>query len=359
MTIFSFGARLTSCAPAASRDKLTRLSFFAHLHLASSIQIATLVAINRLALDNSSTGIWQSIHLLCLLSVGPRLISPRSLLIHRRHPRFAQPAQSYASTISQCLFGRACLLTAPLPLLLAMPRPTRVAKAAGTESLPNTPGGFDEAHERKVQARLLKSLEKQGRKSTSSSSGNSSDGLQLSTRKEAIEQWDAVSRQEGNSGQANGRPRANGQRRLSFENVIRAGKDEMSENIFLFVPNLIGEQRSKLAQIHRPERADHDVRRTGYSRIILAALSLYFMEGNPKNCTVLYCISCLLDAFDGMAARALGQSTKFGAVLDMVTDRCTTSCLLCFLTARYPRCALLFQGLITLDFSSHYIHMYA
>ena len=45
------------------------------------------------------------------------------------------------------------------------------------------------------------------------------------------------------------------------------------------------------------------------------------MEGNPKNCTVLYCISCLLDAFDGMAARALDQSTKFGAVLDMVTDR--------------------------------------
>ncbi|KDN36133.1 CDP-diacylglycerol--inositol 3-phosphatidyltransferase [Tilletiaria anomala UBC 951] len=110
----------------------------------------------------------------------------------------------------------------------------------------------------------------------------------------------------------------------------------MQENVFLFVPNLIG-----------------------YSRIILAALSLYFMEGNPKNCTVLYCISCLLDAFDGMAARALGQSTKFGAVLDMVTDRCTTACLLCFLTAAYPRAAIIFQGLITLDFASHYIHMYS
>ncbi len=82
------------------------------------------------------------------------------------------------------------------------------------------------------------------------------------------------------------------------------------------------------------------------------------MQWHPKNCTVLYGISCLLDAFDGMAARALGQSTRFGAVLDMVTDRCTTSCLLCFLTAAYPRATLLFQGLITLDFSSHYIHMY-
>ncbi|PWN45960.1 CDP-diacylglycerol--inositol 3-phosphatidyltransferase [Ceraceosorus guamensis] len=108
------------------------------------------------------------------------------------------------------------------------------------------------------------------------------------------------------------------------------------ENVFLFVPNLIG-----------------------YARIILAALSLIYMKSNPKTCTLLYGVSCLLDAADGVAARRLGQSTKFGAVLDMVTDRCTTSCLLCFLTTAYPRCAILFQALITLDFSSHYIHMYS
>lgn len=97
----------------------------------------------------------------------------------------------------------------------------------------------------------------------------------------------------------------------------------------------------------------------GYARVILAAISLYYMRDNPKVCTLLYSISCLLDAFDGMFARRLDQSTRFGAVLDMVTDRCTTSCLLCFLTAAYPRCALLFQFLVTLDFSSHYIHMYS
>ncbi|WFD42546.1 CDP-diacylglycerol--inositol 3-phosphatidyltransferase [Malassezia psittaci] len=108
------------------------------------------------------------------------------------------------------------------------------------------------------------------------------------------------------------------------------------ENVFFFVPNLIG-----------------------YARVVLAAISLYYMRDNPKVCTLLYCISCLLDAFDGMFARLLDQSTRFGAVLDMVTDRCTTSCLLCFLAAAYPRCALLFQFLVTLDFSSHYIHMYS
>jgi hypothetical protein len=45
------------------------------------------------------------------------------------------------------------------------------------------------------------------------------------------------------------------------------------------------------------------------------------MPYHPNVCTLLYGISCLLDAVDGQAARALGQTSKFGAVLDMVTDR--------------------------------------
>ncbi|KAL8719601.1 MAG: hypothetical protein Q9225_003402 [Loekoesia sp. 1 TL-2023] len=109
-----------------------------------------------------------------------------------------------------------------------------------------------------------------------------------------------------------------------------------SENIFLFYPNIIG-----------------------YSRIILAIASLYYMPLHPRTCSLLYSISCLLDALDGVAARRFNQSTRFGAVLDMVTDRCTTSCLLVFLSSAFPRWALLFQGLISLDFASHYMHMYA
>ncbi|PKI83980.1 Pis1p [Malassezia vespertilionis] len=123
--------------------------------------------------------------------------------------------------------------------------------------------------------------------------------------------------------------------RAVTKSMSKVSVEEDTTDVFLFVPNLIG-----------------------YARVILAAISLYYMRDNPKVCTVLYCVSCMLDAFDGMFARRLDQATKFGAVLDMVTDRCTTSSLLCFLTAAYPRCALLFQGLITLDFSSHYIHMY-
>ncbi|KAL7416129.1 CDP-alcohol phosphatidyltransferase-domain-containing protein [Mrakia frigida] len=111
---------------------------------------------------------------------------------------------------------------------------------------------------------------------------------------------------------------------------------QSQENVFLFVPNLIG-----------------------YARIILAGISLVVMPYHPKVCTALYFTSSILDVADGKAARALGQTSKFGAVLDMVTDRCATACLLTFLAMAYPSWALAFQFLITLDFSSHYMHMYS
>ncbi|KAI9141188.1 CDP-alcohol phosphatidyltransferase-domain-containing protein [Paraphysoderma sedebokerense] len=108
------------------------------------------------------------------------------------------------------------------------------------------------------------------------------------------------------------------------------------ENVFLFVPNLIG-----------------------YSRVLLAGLSCHYMFNAPYLSITLYVVSCLLDAVDGNVARALGQCSKFGAVLDMVTDRSTTACLLMYLATAYPQYALIFQGLISLDLSSHYMHMYS
>jgi len=97
----------------------------------------------------------------------------------------------------------------------------------------------------------------------------------------------------------------------------------------------------------------------GYTRVVLAIVSLYFMPLHPRRCSFLYSISCLLDALDGYAARRWQQSTKFGAVLDMVTDRCTTTCLLVFLSTAKPGWSMVFQLLISLDFASHYMHMYA
>ncbi|KAK4221472.1 CDP-diacylglycerol--inositol 3-phosphatidyltransferase [Podospora fimiseda] len=120
------------------------------------------------------------------------------------------------------------------------------------------------------------------------------------------------------------------------DDEIEIEYDGPKENIFLFWPNIIG-----------------------YSRIVLAIVSLYYMSLHPRTCCLLYSISCLLDALDGYAARHFEQSTRFGAVLDMVTDRCSTSCLIVFLASAFPRFAIIFQLLISLDLASHYLHMYA
>lgn len=79
----------------------------------------------------------------------------------------------------------------------------------------------------------------------------------------------------------------------------------MAENVFLFIPNIIG-----------------------YARIVLAILSFYFMPTDCFMAASMYLLSGLLDAFDGHAARYFNQSTKFGAMLDMLTDRLSTLSLI-------------------------------
>lgn len=115
-----------------------------------------------------------------------------------------------------------------------------------------------------------------------------------------------------------------------------SAKKVTPKQVFLYVPNLIG-----------------------YSRVLFALLSLFYMRWHPKYCTFLYCVSCLLDALDGAAARRLKQTSQFGAILDMVTDRCTTSSLICYLCVAYPKYVVVFQLLVSLDLASHYMHMYA
>lgn len=111
-----------------------------------------------------------------------------------------------------------------------------------------------------------------------------------------------------------------------------------AKNPFLYIPNLIG-----------------------YCRIILLFISLALMQMHRREFAgiLVYSISCLLDAIDGHVARALVQSTKFGAVLDMVTDRVSTCCLLMTLSGRFGAVWKLgFQLLLALDISSHWMVMY-
>ncbi|KAL6065322.1 phosphatidylinositol synthase 1 (CDP-alcohol phosphatidyltransferase1), variant 3 [Balamuthia mandrillaris] len=53
------------------------------------------------------------------------------------------------------------------------------------------------------------------------------------------------------------------------------------------------------------------------------------------------------------------KASKFGAVLDMVTDRCATTCLLMVLSFFYRDHILYFTAVVALDIASHYAHLYS
>ena len=68
-----------------------------------------------------------------------------------------------------------------------------------------------------------------------------------------------------------------------------------------------------------------------YFRVVSAMYAFYKAKDSPIVFVVCYFISFILDAFDGMVARAYKQTSKLGATLDMVTDRISTAGLLAIL----------------------------
>lgn len=108
-------------------------------------------------------------------------------------------------------------------------------------------------------------------------------------------------------------------------------------SVYLFVPNLIG-----------------------YARVATAIAAYYYCLSNPTWFLALYAVSFVADAADGMAARALGQCSRFGAILDMITDRAATCGLLVLLaTLLGPHTAFPAALLVGLDITSHMARMYS
>lgn len=79
----------------------------------------------------------------------------------------------------------------------------------------------------------------------------------------------------------------------------------------------------------------------------------------PFVCALSYSMSQLLDMFDGKMARMLNQATKFGAMLDMLTDRCSGIGLMLILAQIHPRYTIAWHFFIWLDIFSHWCHMLA
>jgi len=97
---------------------------------------------------------------------------------------------------------------------------------------------------------------------------------------------------------------------------------------------------------------------TGFARVILALISFYFMPTNYVVASWCYVVSSLLDAVDGHAARYYNQTTKFGSILDQLTDRIGTMCLTVTLCLFYPAYTFWFQLSMAIDIACHWIYFH-
>lgn len=105
-------------------------------------------------------------------------------------------------------------------------------------------------------------------------------------------------------------------------------------SVYLYIPNIIG-----------------------YFRIIINFIAFAVCYSNRTLFAILYFFSFFCDGLDGWFARRFNQASTFGAVLDMVTDRVSTACLLALLSQFY-RPGLVFILLLGLDITSHWFQMY-
>ncbi|GAQ84622.1 phosphatidylinositol synthase [Klebsormidium nitens] len=110
----------------------------------------------------------------------------------------------------------------------------------------------------------------------------------------------------------------------------------MALSIYLYVPNLIG-----------------------YLRVVLNMVAFAHAFKDSRLFLVLYLLSFVCDELDGRFARLLNQTSTFGAVLDMVTDRVSTAGLLLVLSHLYKDYWLACLGLLVLDVASHWLQMYS
>ncbi|KAM6585018.1 hypothetical protein CsatB_012020 [Cannabis sativa] len=106
-------------------------------------------------------------------------------------------------------------------------------------------------------------------------------------------------------------------------------------SVYLYIPNIIG-----------------------YIRVLMNCFAFAQCFSNKKLFSILYFISFVCDGIDGWCARKFNQVSTFGAVLDMVTDRISTACLLVILSQVY-RPGLVFLSLLALDIASHWLQMYS
>ncbi|KAL5129897.1 CDP-diacylglycerol--inositol 3-phosphatidyltransferase 1 [Glycine soja] len=151
---------------------------------------------------------------------------------------------------------------------------------------------------------------------------------------------------------------------LYIPNII-GGTDEQSDtenlsrNIFVFLENeiLLNFWLIVFCEyiVLTPDHVHGDA---GYMRVLLNCFAFSQCLSNKILFSILYFLSFVCDAVDGWCARKFNQVSTFGAVLDMVTDRISTACLLVVLSQLYKP-SLIFLSLLALDIASHWLQMYS
>jgi CDP-diacylglycerol--inositol 3-phosphatidyltransferase len=113
-----------------------------------------------------------------------------------------------------------------------------------------------------------------------------------------------------------------------------SGENVTPEEVLLYAPNLIG-----------------------YGRVLAMLAAFYFFFSEYKYCMGCYTVAFMGDAIDGYVARMMNQSSKYGGVLDMVTDRISSAGFMALLAQLYPEHAHGLALLICLDVASHWFHV--
>lgn len=108
------------------------------------------------------------------------------------------------------------------------------------------------------------------------------------------------------------------------------------DRVYLYVPNIVG-----------------------YARILLAFQAFRIAFTDVRSCLILYFLSFVCDELDGRFARKFNQTSRFGALLDMLTDRMATSALLVILAMEYREWYVHAIALLALDVCSHWAHAHA
>ncbi len=111
---------------------------------------------------------------------------------------------------------------------------------------------------------------------------------------------------------------------------------QVTSSVFMYVPNLIG-----------------------YARVACLFYALQHAFSCWSGFLWFYAAGQILDGVDGWAARKLKQDTKFGAVLDMVTDRVSTNMLYFVLAIMNPDKYMCLGLVAALDYASHWFRMCA